>query len=201
MTFQWGNDAIEAMRDMVLRGYTCDQIAVEIGAPSKSAVIGKCHRLGIDIVKRVNGYDWNAASDAILRRMWVADAPARAIALAIGGVTAAAVRNRGARLGLAQRTRSQVTVTTSFPRVSIPQPKAPHPKPVAFVPAPVVAQHISASPVHFLEALPGQCRYPLWSNESGLPIEDKFCCGDPAGQSSYCPHHTEVCAGSGWVRR
>jgi GcrA cell cycle regulator len=42
----WTTERIEQLRDFVIAGLTCSQIAAEIGI-SRNAVIGKIHRLGI----------------------------------------------------------------------------------------------------------------------------------------------------------
>jgi GcrA cell cycle regulator len=43
----WTDERIERLRDMWTRGMTASQIAEELGAVSRNAVIGKAHRLGL----------------------------------------------------------------------------------------------------------------------------------------------------------
>lgn len=47
MPFAWTEDAVEAMKRLYKQGYSASQIAVQIGAPSRNAVIGKLHRAGM----------------------------------------------------------------------------------------------------------------------------------------------------------
>jgi GcrA cell cycle regulator len=47
----WTEEAIETLRQLALAGISASRIAVALGAPSRNAVIGKAHRIGI----RLNG--------------------------------------------------------------------------------------------------------------------------------------------------
>lgn len=56
---------------------------------------------------------------------------------------------------------------------------------------------ISATPMHFLAATDGRCRFPLWQDARSTPIASLFFCGDPAGIETYCDHHASRCFGIG----
>lgn len=56
---------------------------------------------------------------------------------------------------------------------------------------------ISATPMHFLAATDGRCRFPLWQDARSMPTASLFYCGDPAGITSYCDHHANRCFGVG----
>lgn len=54
--FDWSAERIQQLRDLAERGYTATQIANQIGASSRNAVIGKANRLGIRIgIPRIKG--------------------------------------------------------------------------------------------------------------------------------------------------
>lgn len=46
-TFAWTDEAETALRKLYAEGFSSSQIAQQIGCPSRNAVIGKVHRLGI----------------------------------------------------------------------------------------------------------------------------------------------------------
>jgi len=80
----WTKEAIEVLRTLALQGHSARAIAEALGAPSRSAVIGKANRIG---VKLNGGGPGGAArprqaSDApsrSIRRPRRADAPGRAL--------------------------------------------------------------------------------------------------------------------------
>lgn len=46
-SFDWTDEATAGLRRLHAAGYSASQIAMEIGCPSRNAVIGKIHRLGV----------------------------------------------------------------------------------------------------------------------------------------------------------
>jgi hypothetical protein len=199
----WDHDAIRKLRTMIDEGKSSRAIAQEIGAPSRNSVIGKANRLGLHFHSNVEPTVWTAERDAILRKMWADNIDARDIGARIGGFTAASVRNRAWRLKFSQRSRADVK--RMVPTVSAPAAPAPIPAPIVVVLLPALkpaSEPRAAGPLHFLDGQSGRCRFPLWSNEQGIPIEAKFVCAAPAGSSAYCPEHKKVCFGIGsWGER
>lgn len=49
LSYEWTRERIEALEALVKDGLSASQIAAEIGCPSRNAVIGKAHRLGLKI--------------------------------------------------------------------------------------------------------------------------------------------------------
>jgi GcrA cell cycle regulator len=93
----WTGENVETMRRLWLDGRSASYIAVLIGAPSRNAVIGKLHRIGLngrreggaptanhDIDRR-----WTPEEDARVAEMRRAGASSTAIANAIGRTAAA----------------------------------------------------------------------------------------------------------------
>lgn len=202
MTF-WNADAIRKLRAMIDEGKSSRAIAQEIGAPSRNSVIGKADRLGLHFHSQFEPTVWTAERDAILRKMWADNIDARDIGARIGGFTAASVRNRAWRLKFSQRSRADVK--RMVPTVSAVAAPLPVPKPDVVVPLPApkpASEPRAAGPLHFLDGQSGRCRFPLWSNEQGIPIEEKFVCAAPAGSSAYCQDHRQVCFGiAPWAGR
>lgn len=49
MSFNWTPQAIEALKTLAAEGFSSKQIADELGCPTRATVIGKAHRLGVDL--------------------------------------------------------------------------------------------------------------------------------------------------------
>lgn len=47
--FAWTDERVEQLKELWMDGYTCSSIAMRLGACSRSAVIGKVHRLGLNM--------------------------------------------------------------------------------------------------------------------------------------------------------
>ena len=81
----WTDERIERLKDMWTRGMTASQIADELGAVSRNAVIGKAHRLGLQ--SRPSPVKPNEAAPAAAEPAAEAAAPAAAAAVDVPSTT------------------------------------------------------------------------------------------------------------------
>lgn len=193
MSFVWDEAAIKKLSTLVAQGLPTSEIARRFRGLTRNSIIGKCARLGIKL-----GYKkWPADADATLRRLWAEGWSTSQIASELKLQNSGSVSWRAAEIGLPPRRQGS---KQNKPTLSALAPPAPMSEPdvVVPLPAPMPASEPRADgPLHFLDGQSGRCRFPLWSNEQGIPIEAKFVCAAPAGSSAYCPEHVKVCFGIG----
>lgn len=53
MSFNWTPQATEALKTLAAEGFSAKRIAEELGCPTRASVIGKAHRLGVDLTYKV----------------------------------------------------------------------------------------------------------------------------------------------------
>lgn len=209
---KWPAEDDATLRQLWAEGWSTSQIAsklklqsgsiswraAEIGLPPRRQGSTLKIKPTVSPVTERSSIPWDEERDRTLGMMWLADIAAEDIARELGGATAASVRNRGLRLELPQRARENIKRIA--PTISPVAAPSPVPEPVVVVPLPAPkppSEPRAAGPLHFLDGEFGRCRFPSWGNEQGIPIEDKFICGAPAGSSAYCPEHRNVCFGIG----
>lgn len=198
MTFLWDEAAIKKLRTLVADGLPTSEIARRLKAPSRNSVIGKCARLGL----KLGFKKWPTEDDATLRQLWTEGWSTSQIASKLK-LQSGSISWRAAEIGLPPRRQgSTLKIKPTLSPLAAPSP-IPAPDVVVPLPAPkAVSEPRAAGPLHFLDGEFGRCRFPSWSNEQGIPIEEKFICGEPAGSSAYCPDHAKVCFGvASWGQR
>lgn len=201
--FDWNEAVTKKLRTLVAQGLTSTEIARRLHAPSRNSVIGKCTRLGLSMAQAQEQNKWTAEKDATLRRLWDEGHSTTHIASLMKLGSRGAVSARSIEMGLTPRKQGKILPVKPTISPVAASPPVPEPDVVVPLPAPKpVSEPRAAGPLHFLDGQFGRCRFPLWSNEQGIPIEQKFVCAAPAGSSAYCPDHRKICFGvASWGQR
>lgn len=140
----------------------------------------------------VDRFDWTDEAIADLRRMKAEGKSFSEIATALRGPSRNACIGKATRLGIVSAKpsspREKPARAARPPRERKPRPPKP-PKVVAIKPEPPPPPPRlpdNRKGVPFLDARPGQCRWPLWDRLT--PFEAKEICGEPAMPGKpYCP--------------
>lgn len=196
MSERWPAEKEARLRQLVDDGLTASRIAVELGLPSRDAALGKIFRLGLRLAGKHGGQSVIDHYEEGLRRAWAEGLSGPEIARRLRLSSHKTVSAWARRLELPERSRHK----GGRPRkiAAVKPASAPKPKVEQVMQWPVFRPKArAAGPMPFLEATEGRCRFPLWSDAKSTPVEFLFYCGDPSGQSSYCPHHASRCYGIG----
>lgn len=135
-------------------------------------------------------FDWTDEAIADLRRMKAEGKSFSEIAATIGASRNACI-GKAHRLEIVGKPAKSGIKAGAAPRERKPRPPKPPkpPKVVAIKPAPPSPPPRlpdNRKGVPFLDARPGQCRWPLWDRLT--PFEAKEICGEPAMPGKpYCP--------------
>ena len=182
----WTDQQKARVRELWADGWSAAQIAKEVGAVSRCAIIGVIHR-----------NNWQRGA---FLRVWTSERLAELKKLDLAGYQ---VSHAAKKMDLSERQihdgLAHIRRQVSERRIRIHQrPRTPRvvpliPKDAA---APVANQApTSARPILFLNLAPGQCKWPL-GNYDDPP--EFFCGGAAVVGVSYCPYHQSVsCYGSG----
>lgn len=187
MTFIWTKEAEAQLVELIKAGWSSQQIADKLGAPSRNAILGKANRLGISVGKARNTNVWTPERLQILIEMAQANEGSAAIADAVNRlpgfyITPASVRARAAVMSLKigggqseQRAKWRGAANTN-PRAKMPESE------VDDEPAP-------EGGVSLLDIGHGQCRWPLGNPRD---VEGFRFCGAGISAGSYCRSHAAL---------
>jgi len=184
----WTEERKELVRRRWVEGYSASQIAAEVGAVSRSAVIGVIRREG-----------WQRGGTRVT--VWTAARLAQLKQLDIAGYRIPQAANK---MGLSERQIydgfEKLHRQLSQRRIRIPRPRTPRIVPLIPLDASIPRANLpppDARPATFPDLAPGQCKWPLGNYDD--PPE--FFCGAAAAPSvPYCSYHQSVsCYGSGAV--
>lgn len=192
----WTPAQEQTLRDLVGRGMTALQIARTMGLVSRNAAIGKIFRLGLKLTAPRGGQiSGSYEREDAIRKAW------------IDGLS---ISDIGRKLCIPKQTMSAWIRRLELPprqvikggRVRLPISVSPTRRlapcsEIFVIMAPQERKPVSSAPMAFLEAENGRCKFPTWGNKPGIPVEQKFYCGSPAGIRSYCDHHANRCFGIG----
>lgn len=215
--FQWTDEKIEKAKDLIRRGYSAQQVAVQIDAPSRNVVIGKMNRLGFagggspatsgKTAKKGEPKPrhtvgtpgtWTPERERIAIEMFTAGHSHDEIASALGGIEKSGVghylRKRGYKRDYTPAVRSRIGKMTAALSPAISDGKTRKPPRIldsseADIPLP------ESRKISLMQIKAGLCRWPL-----GDPLKDGFCyCGADTDllTHSYCPSHRLLARGSG----
>lgn len=184
MSVSWDSDKAEKLW---LQGVSATKIFRQVGAPSRSAVLGHINRRGLrrGAAAPLPARSWTEDRTAEAKRRWLAGDTAVSIAEAIGGVTGKAVGAQMLRLGLQ---RAKVRGTSAKPVTSWGQgttcvPLAPSLELVAQADAPAPTGGKTLA-----ERGPRECCWPIGSPD---PARGQLFCAAPTGfRQSYCSAHS-----------
>jgi hypothetical protein len=137
----------------------------------------------------VDRYEWNDEAISDLRRMKAEGKSFSEIAAALRGPSRNACIGKATRLGIVSAKPAAPSAKPARAARPPREPKPRRPKPlkvVAIKPEPPPRLSDNRKGVPFLDARPGQCRWPLWDHLT--PFEAKEICGEPAMPGRpYCP--------------
>ncbi len=204
--FEWTDEKIEKAKDLIRRGYTAQQVAVQIDAPSRNVVIGKMHRLGLaggghpatsGKPRPVRKPFWTPERERTAIEMFDAGYSAQEIASAIGTISKSGVQHYLAKKGYKRdytpAVRARIGKTTGSPfNPSNDQARKP---PRVLHPSEADIALPESHRITLIDLRSGLCRWPL-----GDPLTADFCfCGadtdSPA--KTYCPSHARLARGNG----
>lgn len=208
MTIAWSPERLDLLRSLWAERVPCSDIARKLGGVTRSAVIGKAHRLGLESRARVaqppapkpvpqprdpndkrprpGGSDfWTPERTEALIRAFKEEKSFAQIAKAVGdGCTRNQAMGKAARLGLPPR-GALSDVSRFNARTRRPKSKAGQPPkvPVALVAPPPIDEPGLAT---VLTARARHCRWPI-----GEPRADDFtfCGRQVVPGRPYCPSH------------
>ena len=186
----WTDERIERLKKMWAEGATASQIADELGAVSRNAVIGKAHRLGLDArPSPVKPGEEKEKKPAAARAAPRADAASRRAAPAATDEAAAPVHARTPQRTQPEGMQYRSIGPGGFVRQGPGDTQAPIPPapPRRLVPAKPSAE--VADKTSLLDLNDRICKWPL-----GHPGEPDFhFCGAPANPGfPYCVEHCGV---------
>ena len=176
----WTDHRIEELKRLCLDGKSALEIALEIGAPSRNAVIGKVHRLGLRLTGQ-KGTQRRAYDAEELRRL----------APKLSSV------ELGQALGVSRRTAKEyaraagVSIESQRSRdIKVNRPKPPEPIMVS------VASVLESCPVTIVDLRDGVCRWPLFDDaRTTCPREAMYCGADCSTDRAYCTVHADLARG------
>lgn len=170
----WTEDRVERLKELVAQGMTAAQISRQLAAISRSAIIGKCHRLGIQLKAHGSGLATKCPPRKTPKKR-VRTAP-------LSGQQAQPVGPTHPQEP-AGEPDFLVADDTEGPTANVEHRPDPH---ESISPTFLFGD----SRVHFFSASSTQCAFPLWGPE----VKTGFVCGQArqAG-SSYCPEHHARC--------
>lgn len=165
MTLVWNEESEAKLKKLWSESLPASQIAVELGAPSRNAILGKVHRLGLAGRKKKFGE---------------------------AGATPKSAR-AAATANSSEARRPKITLAAVKPK--LPAQRVPE-KVSIWIALPAPPQRAGDfGPRTILDLGRRHCRFPLFKGHE--PMEQKFYCGEPKFDGSYCKHHAALCAGVG----
>lgn len=179
--FAWSPQADAALERLwKVDNLSASKIATELGAPSRSSVLGRLNRLGI--VRETDTRDfWTPAQLDALRDLYARNWPVEEIAAKLCR-TPQAVRSRVSVLRLkrpaATQPRVEKTSRSKAERRARPSPPVPE----------TSADGAEGRP--WTDRRPGECAWPV----AGTGADTRSCCApvEPGSQVPYCPGHLHV---------
>jgi hypothetical protein len=179
--FAWTPENIDQMKSLALDCQSASQIATAIGAPTRSTIIGKCHRIGVKLTSR-SGPKVKLTAKAPRKR----EKPPR---------------TRTKRLP--SRLLANMASSIAAPDEGVePMPQCP---PVQkqtceeCVAEPSEGIGLNDPPdggqtnaVIIFDLTDRTCRWPLWQEDDDLGIEEKMFCGALTGGDTYCAFHAKA---------
>jgi hypothetical protein len=167
--------------------YSAREMAELLKRPSRSAILGKLHRLGLSLAvspaHAACRTSWTKEQVAELRKLKRAGRTVAEIAERLGKGSPA-IRSKIRAIGEGSARRAHAAALSHARRVdrlACERRKAPSPP-----------RYAPGAPVPFLEAGRGHCRYPLWSGRP--PLAERMVCGAAAEPGwSYCRRHHAAC--------
>lgn len=206
----WTEERVQQLRELLGKKLSAAEIAAELGGISRKAVIGKVHRLGLNLhyakgytgptreraprsnPQRPTTFNWTPERIRTLIEMREAREPYSAIARAVGATTNM-VAYKVAALGIARtkkepnpaeilaRQRAERKTTVTTPE---PIPDADPDIVALFSAAPAPAYH--GEPLSILECSDLRCRWPVRDDPFGA-------CGAPVKPGKpYCGLHAAI---------
>lgn len=167
-TFRWTDENTARLREMHAAGATMLQMTVELRAPSRSSIIGKCHRLGLTARTPANCVPPKVKQNGEASPLRVKLAKQHIHP----GLLAKKAANKARERAEPEIAPDHATVGTFDKVATQKRPDAPG--------------------VLFLDRRVLQCAMPLpgWDD---LPVTEKLVCGLPTvGGTSWCLHHLPV---------
>ncbi|MGJ4855546.1 GcrA family cell cycle regulator [Labrys sp. La1] len=178
MAVAWTEEKIAVLKRMWAESASGEKIGTALGI-SRNAVLSKVRRL--DLPMRAPGRSHPGIRSKMPGSKGGTPQAARAAAVA------ASALSRKPVITLA----SGITGSLKLDRASID-------KIAIWFGAPATTPEASAfGPRTILDLGRRHCRYPLFSGQE--PIDQKFYCGEPKFDGSYCMHHAPLCAGIGML--
>lgn len=210
--FVWTAETLEKAKDLIRRGYSAQQVAVQIDAPSRNVVIGRMRREGFagggkpatsgkTKTKHPVGSPstWTPERERICIEMFTAGYSQQEIATALGGIEKTGVghylRKRGYKRDYTPAVRSRIGKITAgvFATSDTKERKPPMLRLLDASEANIALPE--SRRVSLMKLKPGLCKWPL-----GDPLSDDFCfCGAVTDllTHSYCPSHRQLARGAG----
>lgn len=179
----WNAERDEILRDMWASGCSAREIAAELGGVTRSAVIGRAHRIGLG--KTIEEVKWSRTDEETLIELWAQNVRVVDIAMQIrrrgarSFITKQSVQKKAQKLGLPKRIIRANRDNTNKKRKERKPPKR--------LVTPVIDLQIPLEQRRSLLGLAkDQCRWPV-----GDPGDENFffCGGQKQDGSSYCSAH------------
>lgn len=194
----WNEERDDALRRLAKAGRSTTEIAREIGAASRNAVIGRASRIGVNLgedrsAPRPPSTPGQPKRDSAKSAAWRRDEPILRELIAEGaslseaaaqlGRTYDSVKRRAWVLGL----RTRKAAAPKQPNWNRPPSSTSRAAPTPLRRPVAVAD---GKPVLFLDRRDGQCCWPLWEP----PARTGMVCGAATGSvvESYCAGHHAV---------
>jgi hypothetical protein len=183
MSFAWTAERIEGLRVDWAEGFSASQIADRIGAPSRSSVLGKLHRLGLSgtILPKRN-FCWDDDKCETLRAMLKNGATTGQVALALS-TSKQSIRFKMRKLGCAPIVQPRI-------RVDHNEGRLPGRASVKFAPEALPPQQPverAGVPLHATDK--NGCRFATSEHEAS---SHAFCNEPQQDGSAYCPWHHRI---------
>lgn len=199
--FEWSPSRVVKLRKLWGTGLTAIEMAERLRCPSKSAVIGKGHRLGLPPLGRpvtpvAVGFDWTEARLVILRRGYTRESAMQIVDMAAAiGCSRTTLRRKADELGLKHPFPNGNYLRDASQKVVALKKK----------PARAARSHDRRDQQRALDSLnlplaalgPTSCRFPTTPNQA-KPWEHVFCGCKVAIQPGegrpwpYCAYHAAL---------
>lgn len=193
--FDWTPESVRKLQILLGEGLSASRIAEKLGGLSRSAVLGKLHRLGLS---GDHPTVWTKESTARLVALWCEGESQGRIAIALG-IGRNTVMGKVRRMGLAEtHPRARPRPISTQPRHSSAQgltraERVVRQRAIQIVrQAQPIEQPCDEAPAEFLgltfdQRDRGRCHYPR-----GEGADMRFC-GQPVKRQSYCGHCYRIC--------
>lgn len=183
MKINWTVERVAELTRLFMAGYSAGRIAMEIGIPSRNAVIGKVNRLKLSREKRVSTERLRAEPGAPIAKpeptvKWSSAQKRR--------------RLRSEQVAKPAPEAAPVVVQrTKAPKIEKP---APEPEPIkAFVAPLVKRKRRGGKPVTIMDLTNTTCRWSLWDHSRTMA---RLYCGKPDADLTedrpYCAEHSTL---------